>query len=111
LTLLCNANDISYETTATAAAIVLAAVGFMILRRISTPFTKYRLFVYFLSIAGIVGSMFVVPMVFGLAELSTSAILPILVIICAAEVIFFFVSKGIDRILNKEPGVGNATNV
>jgi len=107
LTLICNANAIPYETTATAATIVLAAVGFMILRRISTPFTKYRLFVYLLSIAGIVSAIVFVPMVFSLSDLSISALLPILLIVCAAEILFFFVSKGIDRILNKEPSVGS----
>ncbi|HJJ36136.1 MAG TPA: HAD-IC family P-type ATPase [Methanocorpusculum sp.] len=101
LTLLCKANQIPYDVTATAATIVLAAVGFMILRRISTPFTKYRLFVYLFSIAGIVAAILFLPMLFGLAMLSIDALLPIVIIIAAAEVIFFFVSKGIDRILNK----------
>ncbi|HJJ48386.1 MAG TPA: HAD-IC family P-type ATPase [Methanocorpusculum sp.] len=87
---------------ATCATIVLATVGFMIMRRISSPMSKYRIFVYLFSIAGFIAAALIMPWFFGLVPLSLEAIIAVAIIIAVSEVIFFFVSKGIDRILNKE---------
>ncbi|MCQ2376899.1 MAG: HAD-IC family P-type ATPase, partial [Methanocorpusculum sp.] len=94
--------DIPYEITSTSATIILAAVCFMILRRISTPFSKYRLFVYFFCIAGIVAAGLCLPMLFGLALLPLEGLAAAAIVIAAAEVLFYFVSKGVDRILEKQ---------
>ena len=91
--------DIPAEITTTASTIILAAVGFMILRRISTPFSKYRVFVYLFCIAGIAAAALFLPMLFGLAPLPLEVLAEAAIVIVAAEVLFYFVSEGVVRIL------------
>ena len=93
--------EIPYEITSTASTIILAAVGFMVLRRISTPFSKYRVFVYLFSIAGFVAAVLFLPVLFGLTPLPLEVLAEAAIVIAAAEVLFYFVSKGVDRILEK----------
>ncbi|HJJ27770.1 MAG TPA: HAD-IC family P-type ATPase [Methanocorpusculum sp.] len=87
---------------ATCATIVLATVGFMILRRISSPMSKYRVFVYLFSIAGFIAAALFLPWFFGLVALPVEDIIAVALIIAVAEGVFYFVSKGVDRILDKE---------
>ena len=71
----------------------------MILRRISTPFSKYRVFVYLFCIAGIAAAALFLPMLFGLAPLPLEVLAEAAIVIVAAEVLFYFVSEGVVRIL------------
>lgn len=54
---------------ATAATLVLAVVGFMILRHISTPLNKYRLFVFVINIIGMVLCFLFVPQLFSIVRI------------------------------------------
>ena len=94
--------DIPAEITTTASTIILAAVGFMILRRISTPFSKYRLFVYLFCVAGIAAAGLCLPLAFGLTPLPLEVLAEAVIVIAAAEVLFYIVSKVVDRILDKK---------
>lgn len=76
-------NDVS-----TAATLVLAVVGFMILRHISTPLNKFRIFVFVLNIVGMILCFFLVPNLFSIVKLPATIVQLVIIFSFAAESIF-----------------------
>lgn len=76
-------NDVS-----TAATLVLAVVGFMILRHISTPLNKFRIFVFVLNIVGMILCFFFVPNLFSIVKLPATIVQLVIIFSFAAESIF-----------------------
>ncbi len=81
------------DDIATASTIVLSVVGFMILRRLCTPFNKYRTFVFLVNIFGMIITFAFLPELFSIARL------PITVALLA--IIFSFASESMFRILTR----------
>ncbi len=76
---------------ATAATLVLAVVGFLILQRISTPMNKYRIFVFVINIIGMIFCFYLLPDLFSVVRLPAT--------IAQLVIIFSFASESILRIL------------
>lgn len=73
---------------ATAATMLLGMVGFMILRKISMPFNRYRLIVFFVNIIGMALCWIILPQLFGITGMSVKTVLLMLVFAFAAESLF-----------------------
>ena len=73
---------------ATAATLVLAAVGFMILRHISTPLNKYRLFVFVINIIGMILCFLFVPQLFSIVRIPATIMQLVIIFSFAAESLF-----------------------
>ena len=72
----------------TASTLVLAVVGFMILRHISTPLNKFRIFVFVLNIVGMLLCFFFVPNLFSIVKLPATIVQLVIIFSFAAESIF-----------------------
>mgnify|MGYP004521413517 FL=1 len=73
---------------ATASTVVLAVVGFMILRHISLPFNKYRRLVFILNLAGIILCCVFIPEFFMITGMSATSVLMAIIFSFAAESLF-----------------------
>ena len=82
---------------ATASTLILSFVGFMILRRISLPFNKYRLGVFLINIAGMVLTLFFIPNFFKVVMIPVTSIQLTILFSFAAESIFRALSVIIDK--------------
>lgn len=76
---------------ATSATLVLAVVGFMILRRISLPMNTYRIIVFIINIVGLLLCFFLLPGLFSIVQLPAS--------IVQLTVVFSFAAESLLRIL------------
>ncbi len=79
---------IAENDIATAATMLLAVVGFMILEKISHPFNKFKVAVYAVNIAGIILCGIFLPDLFALTGMSGTSILLMIVFAFAAESLF-----------------------
>lgn len=79
---------IAENDIATAATLLLAVVGFMILEKISHPFNKFRVAVYAVNIAGIILCSLFLPGLFALTGMSGTSVLLMIVFAFAAESLF-----------------------
>ena len=77
----------------TASTLVLAVVGFMILRRITTPFSKYRVFVFAINILGMLLAFIFLPDFFSITMIPITSI--------QLTVLFSFAAESIFRILTR----------
>lgn len=86
---------------ATASTLILAVVGFMILRKISLPFNKYRLTVFLINILGIILTFIVIPDFFNIVMIPITSMQLTILFSFAAESIFraltFIVDGGLKR--------------
>lgn len=82
---------------ATASTLILSFVGFMILRRISLPFNKYRLGVFLINILGMVLTLFFIPNFFKVVMIPVTSIQLTILFSFAAESIFRALSVIIDK--------------
>ncbi len=82
---------------ATASTLILSFVGFMILRRISLPFNKYRLGVFLINIAGMILTLFFIPNFFKVVMIPVTSIQLTILFSFAAESIFRALSVIIDK--------------
>lgn len=82
---------------ATASTLILSFVGFMILRRISLPFNKYRLGVFLINILGMVLTLFFIPNFFKVVMIPVTSIQLTILFSFAAESIFRVLSVIIDK--------------
>lgn len=80
--------DLPKGDVATVSTLVLSVVGFMILYRISTPFNKYRLFVFLINITGIILSFALIPDFFSIARIPITSVLLTIIFCFAAESLF-----------------------
>lgn len=80
--------DLPRDDIATASTLVLAVVGFMILRRISLPFNKYRNIVYWINIAGMVLSFIFIPHIFAITSIPATSVQITIIFSLAAESLF-----------------------
>ena len=80
--------DLPKGDVATVSTLVLSVVGFMILHRISTPFNKYRLFVFLVNITGIILSFALIPDFFSIARIPITSVLLTVIFCFAAESLF-----------------------
>lgn len=76
------------DDVATASTLLLATVGFLILWKICMPATKYRLFVFFVNILGIVLTVLLLPSLFSITMIPVTSIHLTLIFSFAAESIF-----------------------
>ena len=95
---------------ATAATLVLAAVGFMILRHISTPLNKYRLFVFVINIIGMILCFLFVPQLFSIVRIPATIMQLVIIFSFAAESLFRIFTWAVEhsgdsikRLLAKRP--------
>ena len=86
---------------ATASTLILAVVGFMILRKISMPFNKYRLNVFLINILGIVLTFIVIPDFFNVVMIPITSMQLTILFSFAAESIFRILSFIVDGGLRK----------
>ncbi len=86
---------------ATASTLILAVVGFMILRKISMPFNKYRLNVFLINILGIVLTFIVIPDFFNVVMIPITSMQLTILFSFAAESIFRILSFIVDGGLKK----------
>ncbi len=84
---------------ATASTLILSFVGFMILRRISLPFNKYRLGVFLINILGMVLTLFFIPNFFKVVMIPVTSIQLTILFSFAAESIF----RALSVIIDKQP--------
>lgn len=84
---------------ATASTLILSFVGFMILRRISLPFNKYRLSVFLINILGMVLTLFFIPNFFKVVMIPVTSIQLTILFSFAAESIF----RALSVIIDKQP--------
>ena len=82
---------------ATASTLILSFVGFMILRKISLPFNKYRLGVFLINILGMVLTLFFIPNFFKVVMIPVTSIQLTILFSFAAESIFRALSVIIDK--------------
>lgn len=80
--------QIPRSVVATSATLVLAVVGFMILRKISTPFNSYRRFVFFLNLLGMLLAFLFLPDFFSIARIPAACVQLTIIFSFAAESIF-----------------------
>ncbi len=88
LAISCSVFGIQKDEISTAATLVLAAVGFMILYRISMPLSKYRTAVFALSIVGMVLCLLFLPKLFAVIPISMTILQLVAVFSLAAGSIF-----------------------
>ena len=80
----------------TAATMLLAIVGFMILHKICQPANLFRRLVWFGCIVGFLFCIVFVPNLFGITGMSTKCVMLFLVFSIATEPVFRYLSKGLD---------------
>lgn len=83
---------------ATAATLVLAVVGFMILRHISVPLNKYRGAVFGISILGMLLCFFLLPNLFSIVRLPATIVQLVIIFSFAAESIFRILTFFFERL-------------
>ena len=95
---------------ATAATLVLAVVGYMILRHISTPLNKYRLFVFVINIIGMILCFLFVPQLFSIVRIPATIMQLVIIFSFAAESLFRIFTWAVEhsgdsikRLLAKRP--------
>lgn len=93
--------NIASDDVGVASMILLSVVGFMILYRICQPFNKFRLIVMFASIGGLIFSAILLPGLFSISYISTSAIMLVLVFAIAEESLMRNITALFDH-LNKK---------
>ena len=92
------------ENISTAATILLAVVGFMILFKVCVPFNIFRVCVWTGCIIGIAGAALIFPHLFALQPISEKVILLLLLFMISAEPVFRYLTKlveGIQRLIKK----------
>lgn len=90
-----NENDIS-----TAATMLLAIVGFMVVYKISVPMNKFRVAILALCIIGLVGCSFLLPDLFALTGMSKECIMLFVVFSIATEPVLRYLSIFTEYIKN-----------
>lgn len=85
------------DDIATASTLVLSFVGFMILRRISVPFNKYRHGVFLINLAGIVLSFLFIPHLFSIVRIPATSVQLTIIFSLAAESLFRILTVIIDN--------------
>ncbi len=98
------------DDIATAGTLILAVVGFMILRRISLPFNKYRTFVYLLNLLGMALSFAFIPDFFAIVWIPATSVLLTIMFSFAAESLFRLLTGILDR-TEKRPRVSREKRV
>lgn len=86
-------NDIS-----TAATMLLAIVGFMIVYKISVPMNRFRVGILALCIIGLIACSFMLPDLFALTDMSTKCIMLFVVFSIATEPVLRYLSLLLDKI-------------
>ena len=81
---------------ATAATMLLSAVGIMILIKISHPFNKLRYGILFLNVAGLIFSGIFLKQLFALSSMSEICVLLTVVFALAAESLFRYLSLAVE---------------
>lgn len=97
LSIFCNVIGVENKLVGTTATMLLAVVGFMILRKISMPFSKYRYAVFMFDIVCMILCALFMPEFFNLATLTPLALLLTLVFAFAAESLF----RNLTMLINK----------
>lgn len=87
----------SYDVS-TAATILMAIVGFMILYKISMPVNKFRIAIFTLCAAGLVFCSIYLSDLFGLTSMSTKCIMLCVVFAIASESLFRYLSLLVEKI-------------
>lgn len=77
----------------TAATILLAIVGFMILYRISLPMNPVRILIWCGCLTGMIGTILLVPELFGITAMSARCIMLLILFAVATEPIFRYLTK------------------
>ena len=85
---------------ATAATLVLAVVGFMILQRISTPMNKYRVFVFIINIIGMILCFYLLPDLFSVVRLPATIVQLVIIFSFASESILRILTFAVEHIKN-----------
>ena len=81
------------EDISTAATLLLAVVGFMILYQVCKPMNLIRRLIWWGCVIGLVGSVLVLPWMFGLSAMSTPGIMLLILFIVASESVFRYLTK------------------
>ncbi|MGN0483107.1 MAG: HAD-IC family P-type ATPase [Lachnospiraceae bacterium] len=89
-----NSFDVDPNDIATAATMLLAIVGFMILFKINYPMNKFRWIVLITSILGLLGCSFFLPQLFSLSHMSKHCIMLFGIFSIATEPVFRYLSIG-----------------
>lgn len=82
----------NYADYSTAATMLLAIVGFMILYRICQPFDKMRLGVWLGCIAGLLGCSIFFPTLFAITGMSTKCTMLFLIFAVATDTVLRFLT-------------------
>ena len=92
------------EDISTAATLLLAVVGFMILYQVCKPMNLIRRLIWWGCVIGLVGSVLVLPWLFGLSAMSTPGIMLLILFIVASEPVFRYLTKFNERLQSKLSG-------
>lgn len=82
----------------TAATVLLAVVGFMILFKVCSPFNVFRVCVWMGCIIGILGAAVVCPHLFALQPVSQNCILILVLFVISAEPIFRYLTRLVEGV-------------
>lgn len=86
------------DSISTAATVLLAVVGFMILFKVCSPFNIFRVCVWMGCIVGILGAAVVFPYLFALQPVSEECILILILFVISAEPVFRYLTRLIEGI-------------
>lgn len=86
------------DSISTAATVLLAVVGFMILFKVCSPFNVFRVCVWMGCIVGILGAAVLCPHLFALQPVSENCILILVLFVISAEPIFRYLTKIIEGV-------------
>lgn len=86
------------DSISTAATVLLAVVGFMILFKVCSPFNVFRVCVWMGCIVGILGAAVLCPHLFALQPVSENCILILVLFVISAEPIFRYLTKLIEGV-------------
>ena len=90
--------DIGENDISTAATMLLAIVGFMIVYKISVPMNRFRVGILALCIIGLAGCSYLLPDLFALTDMSTECIMLFVVFSIATEPVLRYLSMFMDKI-------------